>query len=47
MRRLLVALTALLPFTAAPVVVDDFEDDLTAMEAVWYRKAAERALALA
>ena len=47
MRRLIVALTALLPFTAAPAAAQDFVDDLTEMEAVWYRKAAEQGLALA
>ena len=46
MRHLLVVLTALLPFTAAPVVAEHFEDGLTAMEAVWYRKAAEQGFPL-
>ena len=47
MRRLPVVLIAVLLFTAAPALAEDFEDDLTAMEAVWYRKAAEQGHALA
>ena len=41
MRHLLVVLAALLPF-AEQVMAEDFVDDLSAMEAVWYRKAAEQ-----